>query len=108
MIDAKDYEIKCLTKKYKVLDRIYVKMIYEFCEYDIKRSHKILTMIEEMKNPQALIETLYKKPEDSEEIFDDLEIKYNKVYGMDIEMETLEQIEPEGKKALKTLEYDFF
>ncbi len=77
-------EIKALAKKCRCYNRESIRIIHEFCEYEMRRTIKVLTMAEELKNPISLIESLIKRPEQSEEILGVMERKFDKLYGMDV------------------------
>lgn len=67
-------------------------------------------MANEMKNPVQLIETIIKKPEISEELLGDLERRYEKIHGPDVEVEKTEEKMEEEKQVqiVKKLGYNFF
>lgn len=54
-------------------------------------------MANEMKNPVQLIEAIIKKPEISEELLGDLERRYEKIHGPDVEVEKTEEKMEEEK-----------
>lgn len=64
-IDPIAIEIKAFSKRYKALNRDGIRIIYEFCEYSKKKTNKILTMLEDIKNPYSVIQELIKDAEKS-------------------------------------------
>ena len=54
-----------------------------------------MTIVSEMKQPSSVLDMLMKKPEKSEEILEEIEGKYNKLFGA--EVEELEE-KKEGEK----------
>ena len=74
-------EIKLLSKKFRSLNKDNIRIVHQFCQYDLKRTQKVMTIVEDMKNPLSLIDSLIKKPEKSEEILGELQLRYNKQYG---------------------------
>lgn len=40
-----ELEIRSLSKKFKCLSRDGIRIIHEFCEYDVRRTHRVMSMV---------------------------------------------------------------
>ena len=56
----------------------------------------------------VVIDMLMKKPEKSEEIIGDIQVKYHKLFGEDAEEKMEEKKEGQGKGQIHKLDYMFF
>jgi hypothetical protein len=78
-------QIKSLSKKFGFYDKANIKLMFEFCEFDLRRTYKVLTIAEQLPIPLHLIKTLIDKPETSDHVLDQMVHEYDKKYGMDKE-----------------------
>jgi hypothetical protein len=65
-VDPITLEVKSLSKAYRNITRENIRILHEFCEYDYRRTNRVVCMANDLKNPATLIEAIIKKPELSE------------------------------------------
>lgn len=66
--------IKALTKLFRGLEKQDVRIIFEFSEYDVVATFKILTVLSvaNAEKPAAIIKQLIDKPDKSDEVLNSL------------------------------------
>lgn len=93
--------MKSLSKAYRNISRENIRILHEFCEFDYRRTNRVVCVANDMKNPISIIEAIIKKPELSEEVLADLERKYDKQYGQEVEVEQGVEKEEEGVEKVE-------
>lgn len=56
-------EIKCFSREYKCLPKFEIRLLLEFCEYDLLKTEKVLKVITDYKKPDLVIKEFIEKPE---------------------------------------------
>ena len=66
-------QVKILNKTFRFLDQHYVRLLFQFCEYDAVRTYKVLEILKEWQLPSSFIKKLVDFPNDSDDLITGLE-----------------------------------
>lgn len=64
-------EIRLFNKQFKTLERKDVRLVLDFCEFDIVKSWKILSLIAQDKH-SSFLKSLVDRPEDSDKLINNM------------------------------------
>lgn len=64
-------QVKILSKKYTIMDHYYIRLLFQFCEFDGIKTYKVLEMIKDSLIPVAFIKKLVDHPKDSDSMIKD-------------------------------------
>lgn len=98
-------EIRELGRSYKCLPKFQIRLLLEFCEYDLANTEKILKLITDYKKPDLVIKELVDKPELAEEIVGKYIEEYKLKFGEDKKEEGNEIV---GKKEEEQIKVEPF
>lgn len=74
-------QMRVLSKHYRFLEQHYIRLLFEFCEFEAIRACRVLEVLKDLQTPYAFIKKLVDFPDSSDDIIKGMEKEFEKKYG---------------------------